>query len=960
MALKFLDVFKAKATKKQLSPETVEILLRARSLQEEGDRERAAAAYQLILEASPDHWESLNAVAALALQGGEFANAVRAYSAVIQRKRGHAEAYYKRANAHNGLGRWEAALADYDEAIAFDPKYANAFCNRGAVLERLARWGEALTSYERAITINPEDFLSYYNRGSVLKELGRFDEALTSYERAIALKADHAEAYANCGNVLRQLQRYEAAVASYDKAIALSPGDVIRHLAYNGRGLALADLKRYDGAIASHDEAIKLDPADPLPYSNRGLALKKLLRLEEALASFDQSVVLKSDYAEVHFYRGQVLQEMGQFEAAISSFDTAIELTPNHLLPYIAHASRGFALAGLKKFDEALAAFDRAIALNSDYFDAYYARARVLQELRRYEAAVDSYDEAIALGPDHLRAQPAYSGRGFALKDLKRFQEALASYDQAIALEDSNPEDCLNRAGVLQELGQNESAIASYDRAIVLKPDYVEAHAGRSFSLLSSGRYEAALVSFDRALVLQPDMKYLPGFRRYVQMQICAWDELAPYLERLERQLMAREPVSAPFQVLALLDSPPLQRLAAETWVREECPSDDALGPIAARPRSDRIRIGYFSADFCNHVVSLLTAELFETHDRSRFEIVAFAFGPKVNDAVRARLEQAFDRFIDVSEQSDLEVAETARHLGIDIAVDLGGFTTHARTKIFALRAAPIQMSYIGYLGTIGAPYMDYLLADPTLIPAEERQHYSEAILYLPSYQANDSTRPVVERTLTRKELGLPAVGFVFSCFNANYKITPDTFAVWMRILLRVEGSNLFLYVGTEIAEANLRKAAERYGIDPWRLVFGKFLAREEYMARLRTMDLFLDTLPYNAGTTASDALWAGLPVLTCAGRAFAARVAASLLNAIELPELVTSTIEQYEEMAVRLAENPELLAKIKLKLMENRLKTALFDTRLFTKHLEHAYTMVHERHRAGLVPETTFVTPNM
>lgn len=959
MALKFLDIFKTKATEKQLSPEMVEALLRAQSLQKEGQPEQAAAAYQAILDVHPDHWESLNAVAAYALRNREFEKAVRAYSAVIRRRRDHAEAYYKRGNAQNGLGRWEAALADYDEAIALQRDYATAYCNRGAVLERLARWDEALHSYDRAVALNPEDSMSYYNRGSVLKELKRLDDALSSYDRAIALKVDYAEAYINRGNILRQAQRYEAAVTSYDKAIEFCAGGFLRHLAYDGRGLALADLKRYEEAVASHDEAIRLDPADPLTHSNRGAALKKLRRLEEALASFDQAIALKSDHPDAHFYRGQVLQEMGRFEAAIASFDRAIELTPDHLLPYLAHSSRGFALAGMKKFDEAEAAFDRAIALKRDYFDAYFARGHVLQELRRYEAAIASYDEAIALDPDDLRAQPAYSSRGFALKELKQFHEALASYDQAIALEDTDPEVFTNRAGVLQELGRSEAAIASYDRAIDLKPDCVEAHAGRGFSLLNLGQHQEALASFDRALALQPDMKYLSGFRRYVQMQICDWHDLAPYLEKLERQLMAREPVSAPFQVLALLDSPPLQRLAAEIWVREECPPDDALGEIAARPRGEKIRIGYFSADFCNHVVSLLTAELFEIHDRSKFEIVAFAFGPKVNDAMRARLERAFDRFIDVSERSDVEVAETARHMGIDIAVDLGGFTTNARPRTFALRAAPIQMSYIGYLGTIGASYMDYLLADSTLIPTRERQHYSEAIIYLPSYQANDSTRLVAEHALTREVLGLPAAGFVFSCFNANYKITPATFAVWMRILQRAEGSSLFLYVGSEVAERNLRQEAESCGVDPQRLVFGKFLARNEYMARLRTMDLFLDTLPYNAGTTASDALWAGLPVLTCAGRAFAGRVAASLLNAIELRELVTSTAEEYEEMAVRLAMSPELLQAIKRKLAQNRLKTALFDTRLFTKHLEVAYTKVYERHRNGLAPEDTFVTPD-
>jgi protein O-GlcNAc transferase len=958
VAIKFLDIFKTKAAEKPLASDTVDKLLRARLLQKEGQLTQAASAYKLILEAHPDHWESLSAVAALALQSGDFANAVVAYSAVIERKRDHAEAYYKRGNAQNALGRSEAALADYEQAITFDPKHAYAFCNRGAVLERLARWGEALTSYDQAIRLNPEDFLSYYNRGSVLKELRRFDDALASYERAIGLKADHAEAYVNRGSVLRQLQRYEEAVASYDRAIALSRRGLLSHVAFDGRGLALADLRRFDEAVASHDEAIKLDPIDHLSHSYRGSALKKLRRLNEALSSFDRSVALNYDFPDGHFYRGQVQQEMGQFEAAIDSFERAIELTPGDLLPYLAHSSRGFALGGLKKFDDAVTAFDSAIALKSDYFDAHCGRGDFLLELRRHEAAVASYDQAISLASDNLQARPAYASRGFALKELKRFHEALVSYDRAIALDDTDPEVRINQAGVLQEMGRYEAAAASYNRAIELKPDQPEAHAGRGFAQLALGHYEAALASFDRALVLQPDMKYLAAFRQYMQMQICDWSDLASFLEELKHRLMARKPATSPFQMLAFLDSPPLQRLAAEAWVREECPPDEALGAIAARPRSDKIRIGYFSADFCNHAVSLLTAELFEIHDRSRFEIVAFSFGPKADDAVRARLVRAFDRLIEVGEQSDAQVAITARSLGIDIAVDLGGFTTHARTKIFALRAAPIQMSYIGYLGTMGAPYMDYLLADPTLIPQQERQNYSEAIIYLPSYQVNDSTRPEVERKLTREELGLPETGFVFSCFNANYKIMPDTFAVWMRILKRVGESSLFLYVAAEAAESNLRTEAERCGIDPRRLIFGEKLRHEDYLARLRTMDLFLDTLPYNAGTTASDALWSGLPVLTCAGRSFAGRMAASLLNAIELPELITSTQEEYEEMAVQLATDPELLRKIKLKLAQNRLTAALFDTRKFTKHIEVAYSKVYERHRAGLAPEVLFVKP--
>jgi predicted O-linked N-acetylglucosamine transferase (SPINDLY family) len=364
------------------------------------------------------------------------------------------------------------------------------------------------------------------------------------------------------------------------------------------------------------------------------------------------------------------------------------------------------------------------------------------------------------------------------------------------------------------------------------------------------------------------------------------------------------------------------------------------------RPGGERIRVGYFSADFRMHPVSLLTAELYERHDRSKFEIMAFALGPEANDPMRARLVRGFDRFIEVRNHSDRQVASLARQLGIDIAVDLGGFTRHSRPKIFALRAAPVQISYIGYLGTMGAPYIDYLVADPTIIPRERQQDYAEKILYLPSYQVNDSQRHIADRIFSRKELGLPQTGFVFSCFNANYKILLSTFEIWMRILKRVESSVLFLYAENPTAAQNLRKQAHRHGIDTDRIVFGERIPVEYYLARMRSMDLFLDTLPYNAGTTASDALWAGLPVLTCMGQAFAGRVGASLLRAIDLPELITTSAAEYENLAVHLASNPAQLAAIREKLEANRLTTRLFDTDLFTRNLEAAFTVIHERAR--------------
>ena len=320
-------------------------------------------------------------------------------------------------------------------------------------------------------------------------------------------------------------------------------------------------------------------------------------------------------------------------------------------------------------------------------------------------------------------------------------------------------------------------------------------------------------------------------------------------------------------------------------------------------------------------------------------------------------MERAFDRFIDVRGSSNEDIALLARSLEIDIAVDLMAFTAECRPQIFALRAAPVQVNFLGYPGTMGAPYMDYLIADRTLIPEGSRSHYSEKIIYLPhSYQVNDAKRRVADVTFTREDLGLPPAAFVFCCFNNSYKITPDTFDSWMRILRRVEGSVLWLLEDNASVASNLRREAVRRNVQAERLIFARRVPMPEHLARLRAGDLFIDTLPYNAHTTASEALWVGLPVVTCLGETFAGRVAASLLQAIGLPELIAAHRDQFEELVVELATDAQRLAKIRQKLADNRLTTPLFDARLFAKHIEAAYTLIDERHHAGLPAEHTFI----
>ncbi len=434
-------------------------------------------------------------------------------------------------------------------------------------------------------------------------------------------------------------------------------------------------------------------------------------------------------------------------------------------------------------------------------------------------------------------------------------------------------------------------------------------------------------------------------------MHICDWSSFDKDQEYLLKTITDKQIVISPFASLWLSSDPAIQKQAGENLVKEDFPPRTDLGPIPAVVMREKIRIGYFSADFREHPVSQLIAEVFELHNKEKFETFAFSFGPDIQDEMRTRVSRAFDELIDVRMMSDKDVARLSREKGIDIAVDLMGFSTHSRTGIFCYRAAPVQVNYLGYPGTMSAPYMDYIIGDTMVIPEENTAHCSENVIYLPHcYLPNDTKRQISVRPFSRDELGLPEGSFVFCCFNNSYKITPQTFAIWMQLLQKVDESVLWLRGGNQTLEQNLCEEAGRHGIDGSRLVFAERLPTiGEHLARYRAADLFLDTLPYNAHTTASDALWAGLPVLTQADASFASRVAASLLRAIELPELITNSREQYEALALELALDSDRLSLIKNKLQKNRLTTPLFDTRSYTRHLEDAYIEIYSRNCSGL-----------
>jgi protein O-GlcNAc transferase len=772
MLRKLRHLFNAGTRSTTESPD--ELFRQAESQRQQGQNVSAAAVLRRILELRPDHWESSNALAAIALESDDAETAIQLYDAAIARSPDRAEPYYKRANASNRLGRVDLALADYDRAIALDPAHARALCNRGAVLDRIGRREEALESYDRAIGLDSLDFLTHYNRGTVLKDLKRLEEALASYDRAVEVKPDYVDALINRGNVLEELGRHEAALSSFERAIELKP---IHGEAFHGRAVALQMLKRFDLALADYDKAIALKP----------------------------------DFAPFHVARGNLLLHW-----------------------------------------------------------------------QRYDAAV-----------------------------------------------------------------------ASYLKAIELKPMGLDGHFGLGQSFMRLKQLDHAITSFDQAVMLDPGRSFLLGMRSAAKMQACDWGHWTAELGMIRDGMEKKRAVCNPITLAALLDSPQLHRAAAESWIREEAPPDDALGAIASRPRSAKIRIGYFSSDFRMHPVALLAAGLLELHDRSRFDITAFDFGPPADDVMKVRLRRACDRFIDVSQRSDLEVAALAREMQIDIAVDLNGITEQCRSKIFAARAAPIQINYLGYPGTMGARYMDYLIADATVVPPALQAHYAEKIIYLPdSFLPFDSSYAIAEKTFAREELGLPADGFVFCCFNNTNKITPTLFDSWMKILTRIDGSVLWLSPTNATAASNLKKEASRRGVDPSRLRFATRLAAlPEHVARLRTADLFLDTFPYNAHATALDALWAGLPVLTCEGQGFASRVASSLLRTVGLPQLITGSIAQYEDTATALAADAARLRQLRATLAQARSTAALFDTARYARNLESAYEQIHDRHHSGAAP---------
>jgi protein O-GlcNAc transferase len=715
---------------------------------------------------------------------------------------------------------------------------------------------------------------------------------------------------------------------------------LLGHIALQGR--------EYPGAAQWLSAALAVNPTSAPVYSNLAVALLALGRSREALECCEAALRHKVDFPEAQVNRGHALLALGRPSEALDSYERGLALAPRFSDAHVGHVN---ALLSLKRHADAVASCERLLQIDGRNLDAWNLRGTALLKLQRRDEALSSFDHALSFHPNSAET---HNNRGTALRDLKRLDEALAAYERALRLRPEFAQVYCNVANVGLDMGRIEEAVAHCDRALTIRPDFPEALNIRGTGLRVLKRYAEAAATYENLLRVTPDYGQATSYLLSARASLADWSGRVELSGRIIQRVADGDSASAPHALLWISDSAKAQLQCATLYSREQFP---ACAPLwtGERYRHDRLRIAYLSADFTDHPVAHLIAGVLERHDRSRFETLgASLFRDSSGNAMRLRMRNAFDHFYDADDEVDLVIAKHLREREIDILVDLTGHTRNGRMGVLAHRPAPLQINYLGFAGTSGADYVDYVIGDETVIPAEHERYFSEQLICLPhTFLPNDDTQPIALDTPRRRDLGLPEAGFVFCAFNNTYKISPSVFDVWMRLLRDTPGSVLWLRGAEPAVLANFRREAEVRGVAADRLVFASRIpSMAVHLARYRQADLFLDTLPYGAHATARDALWAGLPVLTCTGNSFASRVAASLLTALELPEFITASLEEYTHRALLLARSPKMLAELRGKLTHQPAMRPVFDTDLYREHLEAAYLSVHQRQQQGGLPQ--------
>ena len=833
-------------------------------------------------------------------------------------------------------GRSSDAAAIYRDILAAFPKNQHAK-QAHAMLQNVRQpaTGSANPPQDKIRSL-----IALYNQRRLGEASHQARQLLADYPNSVLL-------WTISGAVSKASSDLASAVDAHKRVTELSP-----HTSdgFNNLGVLLQEQGKLQDAIAAFQRALSLTPDNAGVYVNLGNALLDQGQPAEAIAAYARAVSLKPDYAGAYSNIGNALQLQGKSAQAISAYETALSLNPEDAET---HNNMGNVLRSQGKFADATAAYQKALSLRPDYAEAYYNIGTALSDLGRFDDALAAYRKALTLRPNDAGA---HNAMGSALQRQGRLDEAISAYAQALSLMPRYAGAANNMGVALQELGKPEQAIAAYERALSIKPDYADAHSNLGITLQDQGKIMDAIAAYRKALALTPENPGIEAQLYYQLRQTCDWTGMSQTNAALGR-LGASGKSIPPFLALPLEDDPQRQLIRSQNYASAKFRNPSATKFVAPDKFPSKLRIAYFSSDFHYSPGMYLMAGLLQQHNRTEFEIYAYSYGPPRNDEMRNKVVSGVDTFFDIRTMSNTDVAQHVKEHKIDIAINRDGYTKNSRTELFAARLAPVQIHYLGYPSTLGSDLFDYIVADPIVVPGQARKFYSENIIYLPhSYQPNDDTRVIADAHTTRHDFDLPESAFVFCCFNNSYKISPTEFDIWMRLLHKVEDSVLWLLRTNKWAVDNLRKEAVARKIDPSRLIFAEKIPHAHHLARHRHADLFIDTFNVNAHTTASDALWAGLPVVTKLGQQFAARVSASLLSAIGLEDLIAYSAPEYEALILELASNPEKLRAIRDRLSRNRTIQPLFNTKLYTQHFETGLKQAYSRFYDGKGPADIYV----
>jgi len=835
-------------------------------------------------------------------QARDLAGAERLCGEILQESPRHPDALHLLGVVRLAGGNPEGAVTLIRQALDGSPRNAAMLENLGVAHLALRNYATAETVFREAFTLGASHGPLFMRLGIALASQGKLDDAVATLRDAASRSPDIPDVHLNLANTLAERGQMDEALACYRQVLALQPGHPVAH--FN-----LGNLHRIAGrleeAAASFKRVLAIAPDDPDTHNNLGIVFEQQQRLDDATACYRQALTLSPDHVHALSNLGNILQAQG-------------------------------------RHDEAAACCERALAIRPDFIDALVNLGNVRADQGRLGDAQALYEKTLRL---NSRSMDAYRNLGALFKIQGRVSEAITCYRKALEINPAQS-DLHNDLGLaLRDSGDFEGAVASYRRAIAIDPHFVAPLYNLAESMKLQGKLDGALVSYERALALNPDHIAALGGMVHVRQHVCDWQGIEELWRRVHETIAAgTSGLISPFGVMSMPSSSAEQLACARAWAQRESAPLAVSGPrlafdFSARGRRSRPRIGYISWGFHRHATAYLTAQLFELHDRGRFEVFTYAYGPDDSSAIRARLRSACEHFADVSQESHFAAAKRIYDDGVDILVDLTGHTLGARPQILGLRPAPIQVNWLGYPGTMGADYIDYLIADPFIIPEGLEQYYAEKVMRLPHcYAISDRLREVSDRVPTREECGLPNDAFVFCCFNQAYKVLPDTFAGWMRILQSVPGSVLWLAEANTWQIENLRRAAAAMGVTADRIVFAARGPLPEYLVQYRLADLALDTFPYTSHSTANDALWMGCPLVTRTGETFASRVAGSMLINAGLRELVTDNPADNERKVLELATSPGMLQDIRRRLRESRDSCPLFDTPRFVRNLESAY----------------------